>query len=91
MTLWLEHQYNLTALGAGLVYIAMVVPSFFASPFAGWVSGVDSMRSSASLLTRALHRHPTSTEPSGSQYSDWLSPCRLSRSSSSPVRSKSPP
>ncbi|KAK4704865.1 hypothetical protein P7C70_g1339, partial [Phenoliferia sp. Uapishka_3] len=38
MTLWLQHQYSLSSLGAGLVFIAVVVPSFFASPFAGWAS-----------------------------------------------------
>ncbi|KAM0748071.1 MFS general substrate transporter [Meredithblackwellia eburnea MCA 4105] len=38
MTLWLQHQYGLSSLGAGLVFIAAVVPSFFASPFAGWAS-----------------------------------------------------
>ncbi|KAM0755934.1 MFS general substrate transporter [Meredithblackwellia eburnea MCA 4105] len=38
MTLWLEQEYHLTSLGAGLVFIAIVVPPFFGSPLAGWAS-----------------------------------------------------
>ncbi|KAI5475475.1 MFS multidrug transporter [Pseudohyphozyma bogoriensis] len=38
LTLWLEHQYGLNSLGAGLVFLGAVVPSFVASPLAGWGS-----------------------------------------------------
>lgn len=38
MVLWLEHQYRLSSLGAGLVFIGAIVPSFFAGPLAGWIA-----------------------------------------------------
>jgi hypothetical protein len=37
MTLYLEEEYGLTSFGAGLVFLGFVVPTFFASPLAGWV------------------------------------------------------
>ncbi|GAA5863358.1 hypothetical protein JCM3774_005264 [Rhodotorula dairenensis] len=37
MTLYLEEEYGLTAFGAGLVFLGFVVPTFFASPLAGWL------------------------------------------------------
>lgn len=37
MTLYLEQEYGLTSFGAGLVFLGFVVPTFFASPLAGWV------------------------------------------------------
>lgn len=39
MTLYLEQEYGLTSFGAGLVFLGFVVPTFFASPLAGWVRG----------------------------------------------------
>ncbi|GAA5908941.1 hypothetical protein JCM6882_004950 [Rhodosporidiobolus microsporus] len=36
MTLYLETTYHLTSLGAGLVFLGAVIPTFFASPLAGW-------------------------------------------------------
>lgn len=38
MTLRLEEHYGLTALGAGLVFIGLVLPTILTSPIAGWVS-----------------------------------------------------
>ncbi|BGP54868.1 hypothetical protein JCM8202_003377 [Rhodotorula sphaerocarpa] len=35
-TIYLEEQYGLTSFGAGLVFLGFVVPTFFASPIAGW-------------------------------------------------------
>lgn len=37
MTLYLEEEYGLTSFGAGLVFLGFVVPTFFASPLAGWL------------------------------------------------------
>ncbi|GAA5986337.1 hypothetical protein JCM10908_003709 [Rhodotorula pacifica] len=37
MTLYLEEEYHLTSFGAGLVFLGFVVPTFFASPLAGWL------------------------------------------------------
>ncbi len=37
-TLYLEELYGLTALGAGLVFLSLIVPTFFASPLAGWAT-----------------------------------------------------
>ncbi|GAA5829780.1 hypothetical protein JCM11251_007876 [Rhodosporidiobolus azoricus] len=36
MTLYLETTYSLTSLGAGLVFLGAVIPTFFASPLSGW-------------------------------------------------------
>lgn len=36
LTIYLNEQYGLNSEGAGLVYLAIVVPVFFASPLAGW-------------------------------------------------------
>ncbi|BGP15368.1 hypothetical protein JCM10213v2_003336 [Rhodosporidiobolus nylandii] len=38
MTIYLESEYGLSSLGAGLVFLGVVVPTFFASPLAGWVT-----------------------------------------------------
>ncbi|GAA5989368.1 hypothetical protein JCM5350_005690 [Sporobolomyces pararoseus] len=36
MTIYLNDRYGLNSQGAGLVYLAIVIPVFFASPVAGW-------------------------------------------------------
>ncbi|GAA5956568.1 hypothetical protein JCM3765_003486 [Sporobolomyces pararoseus] len=36
MTIYLNDHYGLNSQGAGLVYLAIVIPVFFASPVAGW-------------------------------------------------------
>ncbi|GAA5904707.1 MFS transporter [Sporobolomyces salmoneus] len=36
MTIYLSEEYGLNSLGAGLVYLGAVVPTFFGSPLAGW-------------------------------------------------------
>ncbi|GAA5859798.1 hypothetical protein JCM8547_007033 [Rhodosporidiobolus lusitaniae] len=38
MTIYLENEYGLDSLGAGLVFLGTVVPTFFASPAAGWIT-----------------------------------------------------
>ncbi|BGP39370.1 hypothetical protein JCM10449v2_003308 [Rhodotorula kratochvilovae] len=38
LTLWVEEQYGLNSEGAGLVFLGVVVPTFFGSPIAGWVA-----------------------------------------------------
>ncbi|GAA5856359.1 hypothetical protein JCM9279_005738 [Rhodotorula babjevae] len=38
LTLWVEQEYGLNSLGAGLVFLGVVVPTFFFSPLAGWIS-----------------------------------------------------
>ncbi|GAA5976189.1 hypothetical protein JCM11641_001076 [Rhodosporidiobolus odoratus] len=38
MTIYLENEYGLSSLGAGVVFLGVVVPTFFASPLAGWVT-----------------------------------------------------
>lgn len=38
MVLWLEHQYKLSSLGAGLVFIGAIVPTFVAAPLGGWIA-----------------------------------------------------
>ncbi|ORY87390.1 major facilitator superfamily domain-containing protein [Leucosporidium creatinivorum] len=36
MTLYLENQYGMNSLGAGLTFMGLVVPTLFVSPIAGW-------------------------------------------------------
>ncbi|GAA5855560.1 hypothetical protein JCM9279_005121 [Rhodotorula babjevae] len=38
LTLWVKQQYGLDSMGAGLVFLGIVVPSFFGAPLAGWIS-----------------------------------------------------
>ncbi|BGO90957.1 hypothetical protein NBRC10512v2_003217 [Rhodotorula toruloides] len=38
LTIHLEEEYGLSSFGAGLVFLGIVVPTFFGSPFAGWVT-----------------------------------------------------
>ncbi|BGO98782.1 hypothetical protein JCM10021v2_002443 [Rhodotorula toruloides] len=38
LTIYLEEEYGLSSFGAGLVFLGIVVPTFFGSPFAGWIS-----------------------------------------------------
>ncbi|GAA5827163.1 hypothetical protein JCM3770_000341 [Rhodotorula araucariae] len=38
LTLWVEEQYGLNSEGAGLVFLGVVVPTFFGSPIAGWIA-----------------------------------------------------
>ncbi|KAJ8294725.1 putative MFS-type transporter C18.02 [Rhodotorula toruloides] len=38
LTIYLEEEYGLSSFGAGLVFLGIVVPTFFGSPFAGWVT-----------------------------------------------------
>lgn len=38
MVLHVEDFYGLNSLGAGLVFFALVIPTIFASPLAGWIS-----------------------------------------------------
>ncbi|SCZ90569.1 BZ3500_MvSof-1268-A1-R1_Chr9g10882 [Microbotryum saponariae] len=54
MTLHLNDIYGLDSLGAGLVFIGLIVPSFVASPFAGWASdryGAKGIATIGMLLT----------------------------------------
>ncbi|GAA6018444.1 hypothetical protein JCM11491_007000 [Sporobolomyces phaffii] len=37
MTIHLSEVYGLRSLGAGLVFLGAVIPTFFGSPFAGWI------------------------------------------------------
>ncbi|GAA6036084.1 hypothetical protein JCM8097_006605 [Rhodosporidiobolus ruineniae] len=38
MTIYLETKYGLSSLGAGLVFLGVVIPTFFVSPLAGWIT-----------------------------------------------------
>ncbi|GAA6020653.1 hypothetical protein JCM10207_007811 [Rhodosporidiobolus poonsookiae] len=38
MTIYLETEYALSSLGAGLVFLGVVAPTFVASPLSGWLS-----------------------------------------------------
>ncbi|BGP24065.1 hypothetical protein JCM10295v2_002966 [Rhodotorula toruloides] len=38
LTIYLEETYGLSSFGAGLVFLGVVVPTFFGSPFAGWIT-----------------------------------------------------
>lgn len=38
LTLYLQEFYGLGSLGAGLVFLSLIIPTFFASPLAGWAT-----------------------------------------------------
>lgn len=54
MVLWLHHRFDLDSLGAGLVFLGAVLPSFIASPAAGWLADKSSAKWPATLGTALL-------------------------------------
>lgn len=49
MTLNLEEVYGLNSLGAGLCFFALIIPTIFASPLAGWICDRYSAKGIATL------------------------------------------
>lgn len=49
MTLNLEYVYGLNSLGAGLCFFALIIPTIFASPVAGWICDRWSAKGIATL------------------------------------------
>ncbi|ORY87389.1 hypothetical protein BCR35DRAFT_37365 [Leucosporidium creatinivorum] len=82
---------GLSSLGAGLVFLGLVAPTFVASPLAGWVVQIVTAprRPLWESRLQSLSTHSSSSEvPSPFSYSSWCSldvPYRASSHPSPPI------
>jgi len=82
LTLWVEQEYGLNSLGAGLVFLGVVVPTFFVSRSLFLVGGTCGERFASTLpltLVLPLARARSSLlSPAGCVSSRSLLPCSIS-------------